>query len=123
MFRLIALALTSTFLLLAFFGTSSEQAPASHSIRAMGVMGTLGEPWDDKAETPRRQYVSRHHQPLKAAPHSAAGVLRILPYGAMVELIHADGGSFAQVRDPLVNEVGFIPADSTASAPAANCRP
>ena len=116
MFRLIAFALTSTFLLLALFGTSSEQAPASHSIRAMGVMGTLGEPWDDKAETPRRQYVSRHHQPLKAAPHSAAGVLRILPYGAVVERIEAGPGSFVQVSDPAVDAVGFIHADSISDA-------
>lgn len=113
MFRLIAIVLTSTFLLLALFGTSSEQAPANHQVRAMGMMGALASGGGDEGnEEPRRQYVSRHHQPLKTAPEPGAGVLRILPYGAVVELIHADGGSFAQVRDPLVNEVGFIPADS-----------
>lgn len=113
MFRLIAIALTSTFLLLALFGTSSEQAPASHPMRAMGVMGALGpEPWAEVAETARRHYVSRHHQPLKAAPDPGASVLRILPYGAVVELIDAGHGSFAQVRDPTVDRVGFIHADS-----------
>ena len=116
MFRLIAFALTSTFLLLALFGTSSEQAPASHPARAMGVMGALGEPWDDMAEAPRRQYVSRHHQPLKAAPDPGAGVLRILPYGAVVERIEAGPGSFVQVRDPVVDAVGFIRADSLSDA-------
>jgi len=113
MFRLIAIALTSTFLLLALFGTSSEQAPASHSIRAMGVMGSWGpEPDGAAAEDPRRQYVSRHHQPLKAAPDASAGILRILPYGAVVEVIEAGEGSFARVRDPVVDEIGFIRVDS-----------
>lgn len=113
MFRLIALALTSTFLLLAFFGTSSEQAPAGHPMRVMGVMGTLG-PKAEGAEpvVPGNRYVSRHHQPLKAAPDPAAHVLHILPYGARVELIGAGEGSFVLVRDPAVGEAGFIPADS-----------
>ena len=111
MFRLIAIVLTSTFLLLALFGTSSEQVPASHQVRAMGMMGALAS-GAEEIEEPRRQYVSRHHQPLKTAPEPGAGVLRILPYGAVIEVIHADDGGFAQVRDPLMNEVGFIPADS-----------
>lgn len=113
MFRLIAIVLTSTFLLLALFGTSSERAPANHPMLAMGVMGALGtDAFEDAAEAPRRQYVSRPHQALKEAPDPAAGVLRILPYGAVVELIDAETGSFAQVRDPVMDEVGFIRADS-----------
>ena len=71
MFRLIAIVLTSTFLLLALFGTSSEQMPASHQVRAMGMMGALAS-GAGEIEEPRRQYVSRHHQPLKTAPEPGA---------------------------------------------------
>lgn len=115
MFRLIATVLTSTFLLLALFGTSSEQAPAGHPMRAMGVMGWDAGTEAETPEGPRRQYVSRHHQPLKTAPDPGAGILRILPYGAVVEVIEvidAADGAFAQVRDPEWDETGFIRADS-----------
>lgn len=117
MFRLIAIALTSTFLLLALLGTSSEQAPANHSIRAMGLVGALGtKSRDHLDQAARMQYVSHPRQPLKAAPDPAARVLRILPYGAEVELIDAGQGSFAQVHYPLMGEVGFILADSLSDA-------
>lgn len=112
MFRLIALALTTTFLLLALFGTSSEQVPAHAQTRAMGMMGVLATEAAAGGEaSPRPQYVSRHHQPLKMAPDPHATVLRILPYGASVELIDAGHGNFAQVRDE-TGAVGFVQADS-----------
>ena len=114
MFRLIALVLTSTFLLLALFGTSGEQVPAAHRISAMGVMGGLGGGLAGRqahAEEARSQYVSRHHQPLKSSPEHGASVLRILPYGSVVELLDADHGNFAQVRDS-TGIVGFVLVDS-----------
>lgn len=113
MFRLIAIALTSTFLLLALFGTSGEQVP-THRISAMGVMGGLGAGVAARqahAQDMHRQYVSRHHQPLKTSPEPGASVLRILPYGTAVELIDAGHGKFTRIRD-LTGAVGFILADS-----------
>lgn len=112
MFRLIAIALTSTFLLLALFGTSDQQTAAPR-MNAMTMMGSLGTEFggrQDDAGTPLRQYVGRRHQPLRVAPEPDAGVLRILPYGARVELLDAGAGSFVQVRDH-TGAVGFLPAD------------
>lgn len=113
MFRLIAIALTSTFLLLAVFGTSGDQV-APPRISAMGLMGGLGPAFGGRqayAEEGRSRYVSRHHQPLKSSPEAGGSVLRVLPYGTVVELIEADLGDFTQVRDS-TGAVGFILSDS-----------
>lgn len=110
MFRLIAIALTSTFLLLALFGTSGEQTRAQHPARVMGIMGTLVTV-PPEAPDVHRHYVSRHHQPMKTAPDPGAGVLRILPFGTVVEVIDAGHGNFTQIRDPS-GEIGFVHAAS-----------
>jgi hypothetical protein len=110
MFRLIAIALTSTFLLLALFGTSSEPVSSTPPTRAMGVIGVVrAEAMDSGALRP--QYVVRHHQPMKSAPEPGASVLRILPYGATVDLIDASRGEFVQIREGS-GEVGFVNANS-----------
>ena len=113
MFRLIALALISTFLLLALFGTSGDQV-TPHRMSAMGLMGGLGPVVAGReahAEEGRSHYVSRHHQALKSSPESGASVLRILPYGATVELIEVGHGDFTRVRDS-AGAIGFIRSDS-----------
>lgn len=113
MFRLIALALISTFLLLALFGTGGDQVPPQR-VSAMGLMGGLGPVVASRqahAEEGRSHYVSRHHQPLKSSPEAGASVLRILPYGATVELIDVGHGDFTRIRDAS-GAVGFILSDS-----------
>lgn len=109
MFRLIAIALTSTFLLLALFGTSNNQGPLDSPVRVMGIMGqrTTGP---QVADQPQFHYVNRHHQALKTAPDNSASILRILPYGAALEPMDEAPGDFTKVRDRY-GRVGFIRSD------------
>lgn len=113
MFRLIALALTSTFTLLFLVGTSGEpvaQGPGP-AVMSAGFMGSGA----DEAAQAALQYVARPHQALKAEPDNAAGILHILPYGAPLLTLGEIQGDFTKVRDGS-GRVGFVRSDVLTAA-------
>ena len=108
MFRLIALVLTSTFLLLGLFGAGGEPLQMQRA-------GVAGLPLDLRIPPVRGvapvRYVAAPDLPLHAAPAGDAGVIDRLPFGARVQLIDARADGFAQVRDG-GGRLGYLLADA-----------
>ena len=113
MFRLIALALISTFALLFLIGTSGDPVAPGQAAVSTGFLRSGA----DAAAGTALQYVARPHQPLKAEPDNRAGILHILPYGASLLPMGEPEGDFIKVRDR-AGRVGFVRSDVlTASFP------
>lgn len=111
MFRLIALALTSTFALLFLIGTSGDPVAPGPALMSAGFMRSGA---DEAADT-ALQYVARPHQALKAKPDNASGILHILPYGAPLLPMGETEGDFVKVRDR-AGRVGFVRSDVLTAA-------
>jgi len=107
MFRLIALALTSTFALLFLVGTSGDPVVPGSAVMSAGFMRSGP---DEAADGEPLQYVARPHQALKAEPDNAAGILHILPFGAPLLPMGETEGDFTKVRDSF-GRVGFVRSD------------
>ncbi|HHY01876.1 MAG TPA: SH3 domain-containing protein [Paracoccus sp.] len=107
MFRLIALALTSTFALLFLVGTSGDPVVPGSAVMSAGFMRSGP---DEAADGEPLQYVARPHQALKAEPDNAAGILQILPFGAPLLPMGETEGDFTKVRDSF-GRVGFVRSD------------
>lgn len=108
MFRLIAISLTSTFILLGLFGAGGEPPTT-------GTYAVTGLPADLRTPSIHPQlpvlYVSAPAVPLHEAPAPDAGIIDELPAGARVQLIDARLDGFARVRDD-IGRLGYLSAEA-----------